>query len=205
MTRTDIINEFIRKRGYSNYLEIGIFVGENFSRIKAPVKVGVDPAPMYDPKNGEILLKVTSDDFFNSRPNYAFDIVFIDGLHEAEQVYRDVMNSFDILNQGGVILLHDCNPPTEKHARPEYTSDMAEWNGDVYKAWIKLRSLVAPWAYVIDTDWGVGVIDTTEKPKEILPTPWSSAPEKWEEFDKNRKVILNLISPNDFLNRLNAS
>jgi SAM-dependent methyltransferase len=42
-----------------------------------------------------------------------FDVVFVDGLHEANQAYRDVMHAWHALRPGGTILMHDVNPPHE--------------------------------------------------------------------------------------------
>ena len=86
-------------------------------------KVGVDP---YSGGN----FRGTSDEFF-SKNNEKFDCIFIDGLHEYEQVCRDISNSLKILNKNGIILLHDCLPSTiNQQAVPRYK---AVWNGDVWK------------------------------------------------------------------------
>ncbi|HVA47661.1 MAG TPA: class I SAM-dependent methyltransferase [Pirellulales bacterium] len=59
-----------------------------------------------------------SDDFFGAfhAPGF-FDLVFIDGWLEHEQVYRDVTNSLEVLTANGTIVLHDCNPTTEAMQR----------------------------------------------------------------------------------------
>ena len=44
-----------------------------------------------------------------------FDVIFIDGLHLAEQVERDIENSLDFIKEDGYF--YDCNPPSEWHAR----------------------------------------------------------------------------------------
>ena len=52
---------------------------------------------------------MTSDDFFRDNKE-KFDLIFIDGLHETNQVDRDIENSLKFINKGGTILLHDCLP-----------------------------------------------------------------------------------------------
>ena len=52
---------------------------------------------------------MTSDEFF-SQNKETFDLIFIDGLHIHEQVLKDIDNSLNVLNENGVILLHDCLP-----------------------------------------------------------------------------------------------
>ena len=46
-----------------------------------------------------------------------YDLVFVDGLHIADQVERDIVNSLAALAPGGMVVLHDCNPKSRKAAR----------------------------------------------------------------------------------------
>ena len=47
-----------------------------------------------------------SDDFFQQNKQF-FDIIYIDGSHEFSNVYKDACNSFNFLNQNGVIIFDD--------------------------------------------------------------------------------------------------
>ena len=38
-----------------------------------------------------------------------FDIIFVDGLHEKQQVKKDILNSIKFLKDGGTIICHDVN------------------------------------------------------------------------------------------------
>jgi hypothetical protein len=61
--RYDIINYLINKNQLINYLEIGVFKGENIREVKELHKDGVDPgAEGYTPP--EVNYPMTSDDFF---------------------------------------------------------------------------------------------------------------------------------------------
>lgn len=151
MTRSEILNSLINKFGYKTFLELGVNNGINFESIKAEYKIGVDP----DPKS-PATLKITSDAFFETN-NQKFDLVFVDGLHHADQVYKDILNSLDFLNDGGAILVHDCNPLTE--ASQIVPRMQTYWHGDVWKAWVKLRTERDDLnMFVIDTDCGCGLI-----------------------------------------------
>ncbi len=189
MKRWDVINAFIEKFHYSNYLEIGFDKGQNFGLVKAKNKTAVDPAV-------ECTYKMTSDDFFKQLdPNIRYDIVFIDGLHIAEQVIKDVENSLQHLADNGTIIIHDCNPSNEIRAAEERTTN--KWNGTVYKAFIHFRMTRDDLSmYVVDTDHGCGVIyrgkQNTVKPENIT----------YEFFDKNRKQLLNLTSIDEFKSKL---
>lgn len=187
MKRYDIINRFIEERGYTSYLEIGVQNGVNFNKIACKKKVGVDPDP-----ESKATLKITSHEFFKYNTEM-FDIIFIDGLHEWEQVLFDIDNAVHYLNHGGVVICHDMNPTTENMQMVPRVSK--EWTGDCWKAWIVLR-LNTPYLsmYVIDTDYGVGVIEWGNQ--NNLP----EASMEYEDFDKNRKEWLNLITVDDFLN-----
>jgi len=154
MTRTEIINGLIEKNKYTSYLEIGVNTpsqpGYNWVGIKIPVKHGVDP-------NVETTYKMTSDEFFDNHISQKYDIIFVDGLHLHEQVYRDIVNSLNNINENGTIVVHDCNPITEITQRRERASDA--WHGDVWKAIVQLR-MENPNIEIntVNTDEGCGII-----------------------------------------------
>jgi hypothetical protein len=160
MTRTEIINGFIRRRRYRSYLEIGCGTGhENFDRVDCENKHGVDPAVKINSPYSD----VDSDTFFE-QTTATFDLIFIDGMHEESQVDRDIVNALTRLNPAGVIILHDCLPPDEWHQRPvsEYRPG-ENWNGTVWKSVLKYFALSGWCCYVVDCDWGCGVIDTAHR------------------------------------------
>ena len=196
MKRYEIINHFIKKIDAKNYLEIGVRDGECFQKIICDNKIGVDP----NPTSNDTTHVMTSDDFFSSVDSSSkFDVVFIDGLHLDYQVDKDVQNSLKFLSKGGVIILHDCNPPTKLHAleAPVYSSPTnGEWNGTVYLSLIKLRLYRDDVVLTtVDTDWGVGIL-TEGKSKKINTFPNDAL--NWDFFNENRKEILDLISVEKF-------
>lgn len=190
MRRYDIINTLIKKNNYKRYLEIGIQQGICFSHVNCEYKVGVDPA-----RDSSATFKITSDEFFkNLNKNEKFDIIFIDGLHISEQVDKDIENSLNVLNNNGTILLHDCNPIIEDHAKEYPIQDT--WMGTVYLSIIKLRLYRDDLSITtIDTDAGVGIL--TKNKSNKLNYKYEEAM-NWNFFDKNRNEILNLISVEDF-------
>ena len=52
------------------------------------------------------IFKGTSDNFFLNQDE-KFDVIYIDGSHEADQVYKDIKNSWDILNINGILICDD--------------------------------------------------------------------------------------------------
>src|SRR3954468_10626064 len=73
-----------------SYLEIGLSSGETFARLipYCGQMTGVDPCiPDLGNLNAKCrLLPLTSDDYFRKYSEDRYDLVFIDGLHEARQV-----------------------------------------------------------------------------------------------------------------------
>ena len=131
--RTHLLNTLAEKFNYQSYLEIGQGrKGLNFQWINCPTKIGVDPE-----KKFKAAFPITSDEFFAQNTD-SFDLVFIDSLHHAYQVERDILNSLKFLNKNGTIVVHDCNPPHESWQMVPRESEA--WTGDVWKAWVKLRA-----------------------------------------------------------------
>jgi len=188
MNRTDVINSLIKTFNYKSYLEIGTQQGINYDLIKCKNKTGVDPC-LPDRWNPDLKFKathmMTSDRFFGQN-NKKYDIIFIDGYHEAGQVYNDVINSLDYLIKGGTIVMHDCNPISElRQIIPRSTKI---WNGNVWKAWVKLRTELKNFTmFVIDTDEGVGII--TQGSYEPLQLKEKLT---YKNLEINRKKWLNL-------------
>lgn len=192
--RYNIINYLIEKYKLINYLEIGVFKGENIREIKAAHKDGVDPGVEgYTPP--EVNYPVTSDDFFDllkEHKDIKYDIIFIDGLHHADQVEKDIKNALNHLVKDGFILLHDCNPVSyDAQLVPRQT---VAWNGDVWKAFVDFKSNNNSYqCNVIDTDFGVGVIKNTGYEYKL-----NNRINDWNYFNNNREKLLNLITWDEF-------
>lgn len=195
LSRTDVINNLIRKNKLSRYLEIGVADAvANFDRIRCDYKAGIDP-------NVDCKYRMTSDDFFRNYQGERFDLIFADGLHTAEQTLRDINNALNFITENGFVVVHDCNPASEEMQWPiERLSPDAFWHpgwckitwcGDVWKAFAKLRATRPELGmYVVDIDFGVGVINKSSQKlftKKIVP--------EYEFLEENRKKLLNLREP----------
>lgn len=207
-TRTEIINFLFSKRDFNStvYLEIGVRnPDDNFNKVNSKLKYSVDPGLEFEAN--PVDFKVTSDEFFEKlgrgeflTQETKFDIIFIDGLHLAVQVDRDIFNSLKYLKEDGFIVLHDCNPPSEWHAREDFlcklTPSGGNWNGTVWKAFSKWRKDEKISMCCVDTDWGVGVISKSLSFGESLKIHNEFFEYIW--FNKNRKLVLNLIEFKQF-------
>lgn len=193
MTRYDIINKLIDIRGYNKFLEIGTYRGDCFNNVHCPLKESVDPDP-----ESNATFQMTSDSFFaQNRKLWGnhYDLIFIDGLHEHDQVWRDICNSVWSLRDGGTIVMHDCLPTTEEMQRWCNHSRQGEiWTGDVWKAYLKAQNELPYFTYVIDADYGVGILDTTKVISKHFKTIDMDALE-WKDFDRSKFDIRDGVVP----------
>ena len=130
---TNVYYFFKHIKDYKNfyYLEIGsyegcsaIYIANRFSRskifcvdiwerVKEEYSEGInfdDIEKNFDMNSKNYLniskIKKYSDEFFLSN-NLTFDIIYVDGHHLAEQVYKDAINSWNVLNKKGLLIFDD--------------------------------------------------------------------------------------------------
>lgn len=60
-------------------------------------------------KDRSILYRLTSDDALKGFEDESFDFIFIDGLHEYDQVLKDCQNYYSKVKTGGIFCGHDFN------------------------------------------------------------------------------------------------
>ena len=189
MNRAKIINSLIDHHNYKTYLEIGVDKGVNIRAINIANKVGVDPDK--DVINHYPKCRVMTSDTFFQNNRTGFDIIFIDGLHHAEQVYKDIKNALLVLNKNGTIVCHDMLPASE--AAQVVPREQIEWNGDCWKAWVKLRAQEPNLSMrVIDTDYGCGII---QRGHQAL-IEYDDL--NYQSFVDNKELWMNIISVAEF-------
>jgi tetratricopeptide (TPR) repeat protein len=137
------LHDYFRPRGY---LEIGVCNGNSIVLAKPPtVCVGVDPEPnmLFTPTAPTQIVKDTSDNYFASQSlqehlkGRPLDMVFIDGLHQFEQVMKDFVNVEKLVHKKSIVLLHDCFPMDNISSSRRRLSRF--WSGDVWKALLCIR------------------------------------------------------------------
>ena len=186
-SRFEIINKIILEKKFTSYLEIGCQNDVNFSKINIKNKIGVDP------QTGGTH-RMTSDEFFKQN-NSSFDFIFIDGLHVYEQVLRDIENSIKFINNNGVILVHDCLPSKIWHQTIPQTH--SSWNGDVWKAIVKCRTMSKIDTYTIIADQGLGLI-LNRNNREILELKNTNFKNlKFKDYYNNHKKFMRLINESE--------
>jgi hypothetical protein len=197
--------------GHENYLEIGIRnPADNFDLIQCKNKYSVDPG--YEIDKNPAIYPFESDVFFKKFfyneldicSDMKFDVIFIDGLHLADQASRDILNSIKCIKDDGFIVMHDCNPPNEYFAREDYAyangPSGSFWNGTTWKAFYNARHHKDIYSGCIDCDWGVGILSKNSLGGLLnrindIENPFY----EFKVFESNRKTHLNLISYDEFI------
>jgi len=183
MKRWDIINTLIKKYDCKTYLEVGVHHRECFDKIECGEKTCVDPKFPAD-------FFMTSDAFFRHMEDYdrTFDAIFLDGLHTADQIYKDLVNSLKLNPR--FIVVHDVNPETEWHTRPvDQYKRGEEWNGTTYRGFIEFKHRFKEHeVFTVDTDYGCGVVIVGDKYNI-----------SWDAFCLFREKYLSLVSVKDFI------
>lgn len=196
------------------YLEVGVATGSNLSAVSASYKAGIDPRPMVPNNFPHKIYCGPSDEVFGSDEfkeceKSGFDLIFIDGLHEARQVIRDIVNSLRFLRNGGIIVCHDVYP-YNRLMLPGYerlidTKNIPTfidfpWCGDVWKVPFILHNLEMRVNYFIVTEFpgylclwpSIAKLNYLEMPKTI---------EEAEQILKHGDRLVN--TNNKIGNRLN--
>lgn len=190
MDRWDACNRVLAKFNPSRFLEIGVKSGRGSRKIEAHFRLGVDPvAPA--PHAYTKFYQQTSDEFFGDQKGYLnLHCVLVDGLHHADQVMRDILNSVSHLHPHGTVVVHDCNPQTE--AAQRVPREQVVWNGDVWKAIVRLRATRSDLrVYTIDTDEGLGIVEWSRGERLIhAPTELT-----WVGLVDHRQEWLGLCRP----------
>ena len=182
---SNLINMIAKVRKLSGaYLEIGVENGLTFEAVSLAKKLGVDPNPRYISTfitlNAKSV-KLESDNFF-AKNITIFDIVYLDGLHTYEQTLRDLINTFNVVSDSGVIIIDDTIPIDEYSALPDpkeayksrlefSNSDETSWHGDVFR----VVSVVGEWNISF---LRIATITDLSNPKTVL---WIDKGHTWME------------------------
>ena len=100
-----------------NILEIGTFEGMSYlffeKYLKSENIFCIDSFEVDNLKNNKKkfnnfnFFNMTSDKFFEKKIDIKFDIIYIDGSHKANDVFKDLINSHNSLKNDGIIIIDD--------------------------------------------------------------------------------------------------
>lgn len=206
---TQLLNALIEKHGLTTYLELGVQnPANNFWKITGKslqFKEGVDPDPKIPEHTGDVISRklsveefdaacltaiytMTSDEYFAKFTKDTFDLIFIDGLHHADQVKRDFENSLRCLSDNGFILIHDVLP--ENEAGTIVPRQTKVWWGDVYKWAMTVRNYKGIDVITYNIDNGCMVVKKSYPDLKYL-VRCEEAP-TWEYFLANHRTLMNV-------------
>jgi hypothetical protein len=189
-SRIELINRIVSQYPEKNlvtYLEIGCAGNKLFDRVVAGIKTGVDPF-----SGGNI--RMTSDRFFQINKG-VFDVIFIDGLHEYQQVRRDVANALDSLHVGGYIGIHDMLPRNWIEANVPCLRQ-GPWSGDVWKVAFDLMRTDGVEFVIFNIDYGIGLVRKLEKHVTLATCP--NIISRTYDFYAENRVLLPIIEYDDY-------
>lgn len=183
---TELLNALAKKYDLKTYLEIGVQnKANNYNKIICENKVGVDPAV-----NDSEIRGMTSDAYFeaikNNNPLPVFDLIFIDGLHHADQVQSDFENSLRYVSDNGFIVIHDVLP--ENEAGSIVPRETKQWWGDVYKWAMTIKNYPGIKYKTFNIDNGCMLIKKDKKQKGV------GVPVKadWQTYQQIGFVLMNV-------------
>ena len=200
-SRSNLINYLIGLYGYKSYLEIGVEHGRTFEAVKFANRFAVDPNPLFSLFFRFPSIRVfscTSDEFFRIvGDSFFFDLVFLDGLHTAEQTFEDLRNVSKLLTKDSIVIIDDTVPSDKWSAIPNQelairsrqsnsSSTSGAWQGDVYRVILTLGDLKIEHLHFV-TLFGMA------NPKTIL---WATDPAAWVALSKQSGS--RLVKSQDF-------
>jgi hypothetical protein len=191
----------------ATYLEIGVQHGTSLNLAhRAKVAIGVDPHPLVPPTGNQVILGMTSDDYFRLiasgddfrafsggdgvlhyrrmlRTKPLVDLAFIDGMHLSEYAWRDFLGVESICHPRSVVVFDDVLPRNQHEARriPVGEPVVGDWTGDVWKVYPCLREMRPGLTCRLVDTRPTGVLVVTGFPDTSSLSP--IAPQHWVTGD----------------------
>lgn len=151
------------------YLELGVRKGSCFNEVaplaKKAYAVDIDDHYKYIENNkNAIWYHGTSTSFLESHnQKEKFDLVFIDADHKYESSLNDFKLVFPLVNNNGLILLHDTYPTCEELTNSHYC-------GDTYKTASYIRGYFSEWCEIVTLPFyfGISIVRKMKLGKQLL-------------------------------------
>ncbi len=191
------------------YLEVGVAQGLTLEQVQVRSKIGVDPTPQFEtlklPK-GVSFYQESSDTFFeNLESEVLFDLIFLDGLHEWKQTYKDLINALHHSKPTSIILVDDVIPDDKLAAYPDWDKALklkdaagitdGRWQGDVFKVLIAVKEFHPELVYCV-----IGEHDKVDNPQAIVWTMDGVDPRKIRAATDAKLLEIDKLSYSDVFN-----
>jgi methyltransferase family protein len=225
-SKTDLIHLISRKLKLSNYLELCTRSTGNYYKEIDRMRFRTARRLMYNcPTNFDDSLPIDfriSD--FDISPAIKelktcfnrVDICLVDGWHTYDCAIRDLTCVYDLLADGGVMIVHDCMPENERTASPAWIS--GNWCGVSYRAYLDFVLSRHDLDYcTVNVDHGCGIIFKKRSINVVNDLPSRAAKSKlianWFSVHDDNKAaysffirhhvdLLRLVSARDFTRAL---
>jgi hypothetical protein len=227
--KTDLVHVISKRLRLANYLELCTRLTGNYYAEIDRSRFNTSRRLMYNcPENFDdglsIDFKIADFDIGAAisklkREVHRIDICLVDGWHTYDCAIRDLTCAYDLLADGGVLVVHDCLPPTELIASPMWVPGL--WCGVSYRAYLDFVFTRSDLDYcTVNLDFGCGIIfknrtthimedasSSIRKPK--LVADWFTVHKDdkiaFQFFMQNYTQLLRLISAKAFVHRLNRN
>ncbi len=222
LLKSDIANLLGRKCGLRRYLEISTgTTGNQYQRIDRRQYsfrrrlVYRCRRPGWFARAAEILLPgeaIEGEALTWIAAGAPYDFVFVDPQHSYACSLRDIRLGWRMLAETGILMVHDCSPPSLALAGAEFQP--GNWCGLTYAAFIDFTLSEAGLDfYTVDADYGCAVV-RRRKQASAEPSVPSTLADGWRKtatdhreryayFDRWREQLLRLTTIEDFLRREN--
>lgn len=226
LRKFDIINILGRRYDLRSYLEWNTpTTGHTFAKVDAgwfaPKDRLVYRCPPHEDDGNTYTYRTSANSsrdiaqaIFTAKSGIApYDLIFVDPWHTYQASMEDLEGAWRLLRPGGFMVVHDCNPPDEKIANPEFQK--GDWCGETYRAYIDFLSFRTDAVFdTVDTDYGCGVVRKLAASREGRQTDeqllltwlyWKAnaadASSSFAYFDSHRSTLLRLTDVESFLRR----
>lgn len=218
----DLINELARIHGYRSVLEISTsgsgYSYDQFDQSRFNIRRRLSYLTPNDWTDGEPV-DYRSPDHDTSEclrqiraQGLSFDVVFVDGCHEYECTRRDLQDALNLVNDNGIIVLHDCLPQSQAECAP-VRGNLEWWLGLSYKAYLDILMARSDlWYCTVDTDLGCGMIRSNQKTRhykraidgdDACIRAWRNVGDNYDLafhlYERNRDALMNVVTVNRFL------
>jgi hypothetical protein len=134
--------------------------------------------------------------------NKKFDLICIDPFHEYIESYRDFMLLPSMLSDNGILVSHDCFPPSKNMSVPKYIC--GNWCGETYLAFVAIANKYTNMFYgILNIDTGIGIMsklqfelltnNCNKDKQEQLLLLHSNFNDAYTYFVENSKDVINAI------------
>jgi len=224
LKKYEIVHALAKKYNYQSYLEICTPTTGNYfckidqSKFKKTLRLMYNCSAEFDdglPIDYRLSgLDISSIIKATTENKLSIDVCLVDSWHTYDNSFRDLRYAYDLLTDGGAMVVHDCLPTSLEFASPNFK--LGPWTGVSYKAYVDflLANKLSDY-FTVDTDYGCGIIykerlqpfaDEHKQHSALKIQICEQLAKTNGDYDRvyqiiteNRAQLLNLISVNQFL------